>query len=118
MKLSWKIKKKTETPDQEKLEQIKKMMFPPLILKEEMQKDGSLIKYHIDYSIDSNLDAVLMDLQEGHNDPSCHKTLSNIITRINNIRTMLEAYAMIDENAKYIVVDDMMGDKDVQSSEY
>jgi len=117
MKMPWKVKKKIDTPDQEKLERIKNLLFPPLVLKEEMAKDGQMIKYHVDYSIDSNLDAVLMDLQEGHNDPACHKTLNTIITRLNRIRILLDAYAEIDADARYILVDDMGEDADVRAAE-
>jgi len=117
MKMPWKIKKKIETPDQEKIERIKKLLFPPLILKEEMAKDGQMIKYHVDYSVDSNLDAVLMDLQEGNNDPACHKTLNTIVKRLNSIRILLEAYAQIDTEARYIIVDDMGEEVDVRAAE-
>jgi len=113
MKFPWKVQKKVFTPAEEKLEQIKDLLFPPLLLKEEMGKDGQSIKYHVDYSVDSNLDAVLMDLQEGHNDPACHKTLNTIITRLNNIITLLEAYAKLDSEAKYIIVDDMSQEKEI-----
>jgi hypothetical protein len=117
MKMPWKVKKKIETPDQEKLERLRNLLFPPLVLKEEMAKDGQMIKYHVDYSVDSNLDAVLMDLQEGHNDPACHKTLNTIIKRLNSIRILLDAYAEIDVEARYIIVDDMGEDVDVRAAD-
>ena len=111
------IKRKPATPAEEKIEQIKNLLFPPLALNEEMQKDGEFIKYHIDYSIDSNLDAVLMDLQDGNNDPACHKTLSSVIERLQKIRRLLEAYAELDSEAKYIIVDDGSDKKDIESAE-
>jgi hypothetical protein len=116
MKLPWKIEKKIETPADQKLEQIKALLFPPLELKEQMSETGSKIKYHIDYSVDSNLDAVLMDLEEGHNDPVARKTISKVVDRLNQARRLLEAYAELDKEAKYIIVDDGE-DKDVEAAE-
>jgi hypothetical protein len=117
MKFPWTVQKKIDTPDQEKIEKIKNLLFPPLVLKEEMAKDGQMMKYHVDYSVDSNLDAVLMDLQEGHNDPVCHKTLNTIISRLNNVRILLDAYAQIDSEARYIIVDDMGDEVDVRAAD-
>jgi len=107
MKMPWKIVKQTWTPSDERLEEIKTILFPPLILEEKMDKDGSVTKYHIDYSVDSNLDAALMDLQDGHNDPVSHKTINSVINRLMKARRLLEAYAQLDKDAKYILVEDM-----------
>lgn len=117
MKFPWSIQKKVNTPAEEKLEQIKALLFPPLKLEQEMQKDGSLMKFHIDYSADSNLDAVLMDLQEGYNDEASHKTLNDVILRLNRVRRMLEAFAQLDPNAKYIIVENMEKDLDVKAAD-
>jgi hypothetical protein len=116
MKLPWKIQKKIETPADQKLEQIKALLFPPLDLKEQISETGSKIKYHIDYSVDSNLDAVLMDLEEGHNDPVARKTISKVVGKLNEARRLLEAYAQLDKEAKYIIVDDGE-EKNVEASE-
>ena len=116
MKLPWKIQKKIETPADQKLEQIKALLFPPLDLKEQMSETGSKIKYHIDYSVDSNLDAVLMDLEEGHNDPVARKTINKVVGRLNEARRLLEAYAQLDKEAKYIIVDDGE-EQDVEAAE-
>ena len=113
----FRIKKKIETPADEKLEQIKNILFPPLETKQEIDKEGNPVKFHIDYSVDSNLDSILMDLQEGYNDPACQKTLNTIIKRLNEVRKMLEAYAEFDEDAKYIIVDDGGKDEDVTAAE-
>ena len=117
MKMPWIIKRKPATPAEEQIEQIKALLFPPLVLQQEMQSDGNTIKFHIDYSADSNLDAALMDLQEGYNDPAAHKTILDVIKRLNKLRTMLEAYAELDKDAKYILVENMEQDPDVTASE-
>lgn len=105
MKMPWKIQKKIETPAELKLEQIKNLLFPPLELNEELSNDGSIMKFHVDYSVDSNLDAALMDLQEGQNDEVTQGTINEVTKRLIQVRKLLEAYAQIDKDAKYIIVD-------------
>ena len=112
MKLPWKIEKKVNTPAEQKLEEIKSLLFPALKLEEDFSEDGTPFKYHIDYSVDSNIDAVLIDLQEGHNDEVVQKTLNSVVRKLTEARRLLEAYAEIDHNAKYIIVD--TGDRDVE----
>lgn len=112
MKFPWTVDKKNNTPADEKIEQIKALLFPPLKLEQELSNEGDLMKFHVDYSADSNLDAVLMDLQEGYNDEAAHKTLNDVIIRLNRVRRVLEAYAQIDPEAKYIIVDNMETTKD------
>lgn len=109
IKEMFKVQKKVDAPADQRLEEIKNILFPALELKQEIDKDGSVIKYHVDYSIDTNLDAVLIDLEEGHNDQAVHKTLSNMIKRLIKVRKILDTYPELNEEAKYIIVDD---DKD------
>jgi hypothetical protein len=99
------FRKKPKTVD-ERLSEIRNILFPPLTLQNEVGKEGSSIKFHIDYSVDSNLDAVLMDMQQGINDASMHKTMRTCIERISKIREVLEAHYSLDPEAKYILVDD------------
>lgn len=119
MKISWPftVKKKIETPSDFKLEEIKNILFPPLELKEDYSKEGDTIKYHVDYSVDMNLDAVLIDLQEGHNDSVSHNTINNVINRLMKVREILEAYRELDENAKYIIVDTGENENEVLAKE-
>jgi len=111
IKFPWKVEKKPLTTAEEKLEEIKKLLFPPLELREEVSSDGEIMKYHIDYSVDSNIDAALMDLQDGHNDPVVHSTLNKAVSRLNKARKILEAYAVLNKDAKYIIVDDGKDDE-------
>lgn len=116
MSLFWKVKK-VDTEDDQKIEQIKRILFPPLDLHEQPQEDGSTIKFHIDYSADSNLDAALIDLQEGNNDAVVQKTISSVIDRLNKVRRILDAYAEFDKDAQYIIVDDGDTKKDIEIAE-
>ena len=103
-------KKKLPTADSDLLEQISSILFPPLKLEE---NDGT--KFHIDYSVDSNLDAVLMDLQDGNNDAVAQNTISKVIARLNRVRKLLEAYPEIHPDAKYIMVDDMETERQIEA---
>ena len=104
--MPWKVERKPLTTAEEKLEEIKQLLFPPLELQEEVSPDGDVVKFHIDYSVDSNIDAALMDLQDGNNDAVVHSTLNKAVARLNRVRKLLEAYAVLDKDAKYIIVDD------------
>lgn len=110
MKLLWKKKKKIETPAELKLEQIKNLLFPQLITEEELSNDGTIMKFHVDYSVDSNLDAALIDLQEGHNDEVVQGTINEVVKKLIEVRRLLEAYAKMDPDAKYIIVENPKND--------
>lgn len=110
MKLPWKVKKKIETPADQKLEQIKNLLFPQLTTEEEINNDGTIFKFHVDYSVDSNLDAALIDLQEGHNDEVVQATINEVVKKLIEVRRLLEAYAKMDPEAKYIIVENPKND--------
>jgi hypothetical protein len=114
MNFFWRVKKKPETPADELLEEIKNMLFPPLKVDTTVDEMGSPIKFHVDFSVDSNLDAALMDLQDGHNDAATQKTIDTITKRLHRVRKMLEAYPELDTEAKYIIVDDGSSEDDPQ----
>jgi len=109
------LKKDPPTPSDKIIEEIKKILFPPLKL-QTASKDGQITKFHIDYSVDSNLDAVLMDLQEGYNDEVSQKTINKVINRLNKVRTLLEAYAELDKDAQYIIVENLEDSEDVEAA--
>lgn len=109
------LKKQPPTPSDIILEEIKNILFPPMKL-QYASKDGKTTKYHIDSSVDSNLDAVLMDLQEGYNDETAQKTINSVINRLNKVRKKLEAYAELDKDAEYIIVEDLEDREDVEAA--
>lgn len=118
MKFPWKVEKQPyiRSSAEEKLEEISNLLFPQLELHEEMDANGELIKYHVDYSVDSNIDAALIDLYDGNNDSVVHSTLSKSVARLNKARKILEAYAALDKDAKYIIVDNGK-DEDIETRE-
>ena len=82
------------------MQQVVDILFPPLETRE--GKDGV---YQIDYSIDSNLQSALVDLQDGTNDKIVQDTIAKAIDALIKVRNILEVYPEIDERAKYIIVD-------------
>lgn len=109
----FKIEKRNNTPAEERLEQIKDILFPPSKLNEEMDKDGSIFKWQVDYSADMNLDAALTDLEEGINDPAVHNTIRDISKRLSSVRQLLDAYMELHPEARYIMVESSKDDVDV-----
>jgi hypothetical protein len=110
VKLPWTFRKIPKTTAEKKLEQIKELLFPELVLQEDFDETGELIKFQVDYGVDSNLDAALIDLQEGYNDGATQKTISSVVKRLYKARKLLEAEAKIHSESKYLIVDD--GSKD------
>ena len=108
MQFPWKIVKRSFTPADEKLDKIKEILFPDF----ERQTLSNGDKTLIDYSIDSNLESALSDLEDGINDPTLRKTIRLSIDRLIEIRKLLEAYGEFDMGAKYVVVDDMSRKED------
>lgn len=89
------------TPAEQKLEEIRKILFPPL--KKSVDREGNT--YHIDYSALANLDAALMDLEEGHNDLPVQHTVRSVANSLEKVQHILEAYYQLDEDAKFLIVD-------------
>ena len=87
---------------QKELQYIVELLFPNLITEE--LPDGTI--FQIDRSIDSNLGAALIDLQDGKNDQIVQKTLNGVLNRLIEVRKILQAYPELDIRAKYIIVDD------------
>jgi hypothetical protein len=102
------MKRKPKTTAEQKLEEISQLLFPPF--GKETLSNGD--KVLIDYSIDSNLESVISDLEDGHNDEVSQKTIRLSIQRLIEARKILEAFGEIDTDAKYIIVDDLSRKED------
>lgn len=90
-----------------KLIEIEKILFPPLELNNYVSETGEVIKYHTDYCIDSALESVLTDLQDGNNDKTCQDTLNSVIKRLICIRKILGIETSFDKEAQYIKVENL-----------
>jgi len=84
-----------------KLQQLKDLLFPEPKL--EMEND---MEFYVDSSVDMNIEAVLYDLEEGHNDDVCQNTLRSIANTLFNARKLLQAYYEMDSNINHVVVTD------------
>lgn len=113
----FKVEKKINTPAEEKLEQIRQILFPPPKLEEDFDEGGLPHKWQVEYSADMNLYAALIDLQEGQNDQPVHNTIKDIHDRLIKVRDVLEEYMQLSKEAEYIVVENLKEEVDVQSSE-
>lgn len=100
----FKTKKEQQKTDSDVvLEKIKSIMFPQI--NTHTDKEGN--KYHIDYSVDINLDSVLTDLEEGYNDEASQNTIRKVSQRLYEIRKLLNIQQELDEDAKYVLADDL-----------
>ena len=99
--VSW-FKAKPVIVREGEMQQLADLLFPPLVT----QTNGEDI-FQIDYSVDSNLDAALMDLQDGNNDAVTQKTITGVVKRLNKARKILQAYPELDTRAKYLLVDNL-----------
>jgi len=104
------FKMKPKTTADVKIEQVIQLLFPPLEL--HVDKDGN--KFHIDRSIDTNLEAALTDLEMGHNDAASQKTIRSTVDQIIKVRKILEAYQEIDAEVKYFIAEDPEGSINVE----
>lgn len=95
----FKKKKKVELGSE--LERVVQILFPQLST--ETLPDGTV--FHVDYSVDTNLESVLYELEDGVNTTDIHKVVNNVIKRLIEVRKLLEAYPKINENAVRIIVD-------------
>lgn len=76
------------------------LLFPDLV---EVEKDGDV--FLTDYSVDSNLYAALLELEEGQNDEVIRETLRKCYEKLVQARELLEAKQEIQKGARYLVVD-------------
>lgn len=109
----FKTRPKIETTESKLIEEIKNILFPPLQTETQLDESGETIKYQVDSSVDMNLDAVLIDLQEGYNDGPCHETLRKIVEKLIKVRKLLNVDYNFDKDAKYIIMSSGEKEKDI-----
>jgi hypothetical protein len=82
------------------LERIANLLYPE---PEEKIKDDMVIL--VDRSVDNNLHAALIDLEDGTNDETTRRTIRACVQRLFEIREILEARYRVNERARYLMVD-------------
>lgn len=82
-------------------QKITELLFPPI---EEVTMDG--YTFLTDYSVDSNLYSVMVDLEDGINDLAGRETLKKCHEKLQEVRRLLMADKTVPiSKAKYLVVD-------------
>lgn len=95
-----------------KLQQVVDLLFPQYEVR--ATKDG--MKYSIDSSLDSNIDAVIADLQEGYVDEISINTLRGCVAKLYEIRDILRPHQVVDpEVERYILAVDRVDEIDVET---
>lgn len=82
------------------LERIKSLLFPRLVT--EVTEDGT--EFIVDHSVDSNLYAALVDLQEGFCDEVVLKSIKDSIDVLSQIRKLLNVQQEISSNSSLYVL--------------
>jgi len=95
--------KKNRSSEYQKLESVKNILFPPPTKK----TDEAGNKYHIDYSLDWNLESALTDLEMGHNDKVVQNTIKTAITQLTKIREILKPEDKVDSDIQYFMIDNL-----------
>jgi hypothetical protein len=76
------------------------LLFPEPV---EKKHDGQV--FLTDYSIDSNLYAALLDLEDGTNDQVTRDTIRKCCDRLHACRALLEAEHEVNSKSGYLVID-------------
>lgn len=84
----------------DRFHQVFSILFPDV----EFKTDEHDNHYIVDYSVDRNLDSILVDLQEGMNDEMVQHNLREICERVSIIRQILEVETDYHPQAKYLVI--------------
>jgi len=81
-------------------QQLADLLFPEL--EETTVNEQTFL---VDYSVDSNLESVLLDLEEGNNDGANHETLRQCIKKLQEARSLLESHQKLPSKSTYLIVD-------------
>ena len=110
-------KPESQLPAQKKLNAISDSLFP----KYETKRDSSGVRYHVDSSVDMNLEAVISDIEDGYVDKSTVLTLKAIAKKINEVRAVLNVMHELDPEVHhffyYMPTDDGIEETEVTVSE-
>jgi len=90
------------------LEQVRNLLFPEY--KTEQLPTGEL--FHVDHSVDTNLEAVIYDLEDGTNDPTARKTLRAIADKLFKARELLYVQQEMKPGIQHIVFAQEISDED------
>jgi hypothetical protein len=84
---------------------LRKYLFPQLIVNE---RNGT--KFHIDYSVDANLEAVLSDIEDGQIDEATMASLKYALEQIQKTRLAFGFKKIWHKDVSYIVIGNKYND--------
>ena len=90
----------TSNTNNDQLQQIERLLFPPL--ENHRTRDG--IDYCVDRSVDTNLHAALIDLEEGFVDEFVLKSIKDSVDIIEQIRKILNVHQQMVDDPSMLVV--------------
>ena len=100
---SWLWKNKVESKQViigiRELQLINDILFPEY----ELEQIPGGEYYHIDRSVDTNLDGVIFDLEDGKNDETSRQTLKHISDKLFKVRELLQVHQEMHPDVKHIV---------------
>ena len=99
--MSWWFAKKPEPEpkEDERIAMVRSLLFPPLVTETHDEQT-----YHVDRSIDANLNAALVDLEEGYVDDITEESIRNALRVLEKVRRILVTVEEVPAEATYLVV--------------
>jgi len=94
------FKTNSKNKDKEDLEYVLNTLFP----KSEIKQDNKGSEFYVDYSLDSNLEAALQDLENGINDEVVRKTIKEVSDKLYEIRQKMNVFNILDKNIDSIEI--------------
>jgi hypothetical protein len=91
MMFNW-FKKEKKSDNDSVIVFLEKTLFPPMQIKKVTDDKGMVQDFIVDYSVDVNLEAVYLDLKDGHNDENVWRTLRDCINRLTEVRENYKFY--------------------------
>ena len=91
----------------QKLEKVEELLFPKLEIRT-LTEDDKSVRVLVDTSVISNLYSCLHELRENKNDEVIWASIENVLTKLQEIKDLLEPDVIPDENMddiNYMIVD-------------
>lgn len=76
-----------------------------ILFPDPIEESGRGHTFIVDHSVDSNLHAAILDLEDDISDETTIKTLRAVLGKLREARDLLEANYKIDAGAEYVIVE-------------
>jgi hypothetical protein len=95
------------------LASIRESLFPPFEYRTVTNGDGETVRYAVDDSVDSIIESVIADLESGYNDETIHRSLTDVLRRLDHARRVLRPEQGDFTDQDYVVVGTPVDDSTV-----